>query len=788
MRSHTLTRTARGVAIVAFTVLGSGCATMGGGLGQPDLASLGHLPATSPLRSQSLQPQDMWVRHFSMNATYDSLQVALEPGARTAPKDVLQRDLQTAVSLHLGGEYEASNALFEAAEREADVRYTKSVSQMGLSLLTSDKAMDFTPSRAEMAMIPYYRMQNYLRLGDTDAALVEARKAGSYFRQLEDENGDICRSSTFLKYLTGLIYEMGGEHNDAVVSMRQAEAGYDGCQETYGFGPPASFGPDLVRIALGAGLSDVAEDARKRYGVAKVKPDGSGEVIVVIENGFVAHRSEQTVYFPILKSEVAGLDPKDPVSMLATSTLLTGRLVGALVEQGVWGYTDEPEIRIPSDASLDDLYLMELSWPTYRLEANGAASVGVLAGGVKADAFPVQDVSAEVVRDFEAVKRRVIGRTLARGLVKFLAADQLEKKAESQNPLLGILVGMGANLAANALESADTRTWSLLPDRLEMARLRLPAGEHEIELAIRDAEGRVVRTESAGTVTVRPGETAMVSHRVWGNATGEKGRLARAASGVDYEGFGDGEQATPPASAPPAVATAAATPAATPDTKPVAKPTQAATQAAAPAPAAKTAATSEPAATPSSAPTDRESDTAAPEAARGEAAPAVAGGDREAALAQWPVTHSIAINASHLAAGAFGAEYERNAGRQSVGAVASVFTWDYDVDVITVGARVKAYRGYNPPGGLSFSATVGLASVCDWGCHMGDLSEQFGMVTGVEGGYAWLVGPRQNLALRLGFGLQSLVLTASEDEDGWYYQEPIYLMPSGGISIGYVIR
>lgn len=731
------TRALRGAGAALCLFALGGCASIGGGgLGVPDAARVAYLPEGAPLRSQTLDTNDMWARHLAMNDRADSLTALFDPESRNAPSDDLQRDLQEALALHAAGKYKASNDIFEAAEEEADARYTKSLSQMGLSLLTSDKAMDFTPSRAEMSMIPYYRMQNYLRLGDLDGALVEARKANRYFAELENENGDVCRSSTFLKYLTGLLYEAGGEMNDAVVSLRQAEAGYDACAETYGYGTPDAFGRDLHRMALRAGLPDVARAAAERYQPPSIT-DGTGEVVVLIENGFVAHRARQDVYFPILKGEVAGLDPKNPVALFATSARLTERLVTNLVEQGVWGYTEEPEIRLPNQFSLDDLYVMKLSWPMYRLEANAAPALRAVSGAARGTAVVVQDLSAEVVRDFEAEKKRVIARTLARGLAKYLAADAIEKTASNQNFLLGLAAGIGANLAANALETADTRSWSLLPDRLEMARLRLPAGEHKVTVEVLDANGQVARLDTVGTVKVGAGGVSVINHRVWGESLGSRDRLARAATGVGYSDVTEDGMET--------VGTDAAD---------------------APLPAVEVS--------------DEQ------DAATGEVPAAERGGsegDSEPDAGERRARGTLSVNVSHMAFESFSIAYDYTPRQHSIGVFVSQYAlWEEATDITTVAVRFRA-GGTRSPAGLSSALSLGYSGVCDNWCAYQGLTPEARLMAGTEVGYAVQLGP---LWVNLGVGVQGLFLLEEFGVEGHGGTEPVIALPSGGLSIGWV--
>ena len=62
---------------------------------------------------------------------------------------------------------------------------------------------------------------------------------------------------------------------------------------------------------------------------------------------------------------------------------------------------------------------------------------------------------------------------------------------------------------SQVLDQPDLRAWQLLPDRVTVARLRLPVGDHPIEVT-RDGEAY-----SLGRVTVRPGSVTVLTHRWW---------------------------------------------------------------------------------------------------------------------------------------------------------------------------------------------------------------------------------------------------------------------------------
>jgi hypothetical protein len=136
-----------------------------------------------------------------------------------------------------------------------------------------------------------------------------------------------------------------------------------------------------------------------------------------------------------------------------------------------------------------------------------------------------------MLRRWQSQRPAVFARMVGRGIVKFLAAHALERHARKKGgEAAGWVTGRLANLAGNALERADTRGWTLLPDRISVARFTLPAGEHAVRLEVLDGSGAVSQTLDLGRVTLHPRGTLILNRRVWGDEMGDVRRLYRRGS------------------------------------------------------------------------------------------------------------------------------------------------------------------------------------------------------------------------------------------------------------------
>ena len=145
----------------------------------------------------------------------------------------------------------------------------------------------------------------------------------------------------------------------------------------------------------------------------------------------------------------------------------------------------------------------------------------------------VEDLSAVMLRAWQAQRPAAFARVVGRGIVKFLAAHHLERHARKKGgEAAGWITGRLANLGANVLERADTRGWTLLPDRISVARFTLPAGEHTVRLEVLDGSGAVAQTLELGRVTLHPRGTLILNRRVWGDDMGDVRALYRRGSRI----------------------------------------------------------------------------------------------------------------------------------------------------------------------------------------------------------------------------------------------------------------
>jgi hypothetical protein len=91
------------------------------------------------------------------------------------------------------------------------------------------------------------------------------------------------------------------------------------------------------------------------------------------------------------------------------------------------------------------------------------------------------DIGRMAVDQYAAVFPSVMARAVVRRVTKKTAIYGIKAVTDVENPLAELALD-AVGSAWEATESADTRCWGLLPDKIQVLRLELPAGEHRIEL------------------------------------------------------------------------------------------------------------------------------------------------------------------------------------------------------------------------------------------------------------------------------------------------------------------
>ena len=127
---------------------------------------------------------------------------------------------------------------------------------------------------------------------------------------------------------------------------------------------------------------------------------------------------------------------------------------------------------------------------------------------MKASSELVEDVEAIALKNFTEREPRILLKTIARGVTKYLAFRTARKK---QGEIAGLLV----NIVNIATEEADTRSWLTLPNNIGMVRMSLPSGKYNLQLSFHSENGQQIDSASLQNVEIRERDFTFLNYRTF---------------------------------------------------------------------------------------------------------------------------------------------------------------------------------------------------------------------------------------------------------------------------------
>ena len=460
-------------------------------------------PLPPPVLRAGLTQEDYALRQSFAAGRFEEALRLVSPKGRFAPDDELLASLYRASALYYAGRFDTSGVALDRAALLADDRYTKSVSKNLLALVTSDGALPYEPSQTERLMMNYYGMLDFLRRGDAAGAAVEARRISALFESYDSRKDSVdVRTRALLNYLAGATFEAAGEKNDAAVSYRVARA--------------------LVGDSALPFPAEPKKPRRRRANAGPAPETTTGEVIVVVEHGYVAHRVPRLVLVPVAEDEFEKLGGK-PEETLAAAAAISARALAWIAsdqERFVWrDEDDDRELRMHDshDESSALGYLLPVAWTSFERPYHPAWRGAVVVDSTVRRSFGVSaDLCDAVANDFRRSRAAAFTRGVARAGVKLALARAAAGTMESKK---GELAGSVTRWAVDAInvatERADVRQWRLLPGELSIVRLALPAGPHELSIDYASDAGSPPRRVALGRIEIVPGKIVFATTRVW---------------------------------------------------------------------------------------------------------------------------------------------------------------------------------------------------------------------------------------------------------------------------------
>jgi hypothetical protein len=366
--------------------------------------------------------------------------------------------LERAVLLQSIGQYKYSARDLSAAETELDFLdlSADTLGKIG-EYIYSDSAEKYKAPPTERLAINAFNMLNYLAMGDLEGASVEARR----FTVTRDYLQSLDRTShgAFGSYLAGFVFEKLNEPDRALRYYEEAlEAGdLQACREPIlRLSKLSDYrGPKLTEYLGRLGPAAWAEVS------SQATSEADGEVLIVLGLGRVSYKVPKRIP------------------------------VGAAMGYAGVSVTADPEL-------LSHLVLKVLVYPEMVARDNSITNAGATLDGRSVPVELLTNLDAEVFREYETIKPRIMTAAVTRMLARAAAAEGVRllprNKSDKSMGMLGALLTEAALIG---LDRPDTRSWTFLPAKACICRVRVPPGPHEIRVNLsgKTQEMRVIRVD-----------------------------------------------------------------------------------------------------------------------------------------------------------------------------------------------------------------------------------------------------------------------------------------------------
>jgi hypothetical protein len=366
--------------------------------------------------------------------------------------------------------FDLSKRDFEAADKAIDVLDLSHGKADDIARwVFSDSAGRYVAPPHEKLLVNTLNMVNYLELGDLSGAQVEARRLSVMSKYLRDSGAEENPALALGSMLAGFAFEKSGDAPESLLyykdAFRQRRS-------------PVLALP-LRRYSQQGLLRDkemleFANDPSAGPG----DPDerDAGDVLVVVGYGRVPHRVAEHVPIGLALTRCSGaLSPGDRAQ------------AAALAAQGLVTWVNFPTLA--PERPIDDV-------PVARLD------------GQRVSLFETLDVTAQVKEEWQKIEGEIMAAAVTRTVVRVAVGKSIEAgtaaSGDKNAKAIGWIVSLFTQAAMTAADVPDTRSWETLPARISLARVQVPAGEHDVVI-----EARGYRREQH--LSVKPGSWAVVS-------------------------------------------------------------------------------------------------------------------------------------------------------------------------------------------------------------------------------------------------------------------------------------
>jgi hypothetical protein len=394
------------------------------------------------------------------------------------------------VLYHYNGNYKESAQNFDKAEKIYDDLYTHSVTNEAAAIVTNDNIRPYRARPFEVLVLHEMQIMNYLAQRDIDGAMVEVSRAQKAMTELYQKDNDKTNDNGFLRYLTAIVYEMAGEPDEAAIAYYKTVRAYDENILNLPKEAREFVIENLIRSDREDDLKKLKLDNSIETTKAKAAYDLGQEIIIV---GYAGHG-------PIL------------TELKMSGTYVNGGMLNLTYKDSKTGKITSSNIGAPpvAGASNGETFHISFALPEAHSFKSLVQRFNVTVdnkSGLRTEKVMALDKELEMnLKDDFA---NTMTRTAIRVVLRTIAAQAAKKAMKSDNAILNLFTSISTDIAQDQMEKADLRIALFLPNSIQMTRIPVEPGSHEVSVAA-EGETGTVKVFNFGSVPVKKGEKKFI--------------------------------------------------------------------------------------------------------------------------------------------------------------------------------------------------------------------------------------------------------------------------------------
>ena len=382
--------------------------------------------------------------------------------------------------LHAGGEFDLSNKIFLKADKVASYK-PLSITKQVAAFLTNQSKTNYRGEDFELVLMHYFTGMNFIMKTKYESARVEFKKVNNLMKKMRTQQKKAYKQNIMAKYMTAVSNELLGDTEDdkaqktslyeyAYIELKQIQKLRPNLRMVYG---------DLQRMAKKAGYD---EDIGKWARFGRVNdPEDAGEFVFVYESGKGAVKASRGKLMKTL-----GVKVRLYVNRINYKSAVKIAVLAALAK------ADNPI-------------------PVFRKRSNKAKYIRLRVNERTYRTIMLENIERTALKNLKEQYSTLAGKAVIGIVTKVaisvaagLAAKAAAKKAGGKIGMFsGLIGGVVGGATAAALVSSirpDLRCWRTLPANLQLSRIILPPGSHQVTYEYVGYGGQVLGSK---TINVR---------------------------------------------------------------------------------------------------------------------------------------------------------------------------------------------------------------------------------------------------------------------------------------------